>query len=55
MLFVELQNIGRSHLFRGQKQRHIAYDLARRRHFYNIAEQLIDFRVHSLHFAPAMA
>ena len=55
VFFVEFQNVRRLHLLGHEEKRHIAYDFAGRRHFDDVAEQQVHFRVHFLSFPPPVA
>ena len=55
VLLVELENVVGAHIFRHEKERHVADDLARWRDFHDVAEKLVDLSVGGFDFAPAMA
>ena len=55
MVLIKLQQIVRLHFIGEEKECHVANNLAGRRNFHDVAEQLIHFGVSFLHFAPAMA
>ena len=50
----KIQNIRRLDTTRDQKHRHIANDLAARRHLHDVAEKLVHLRVNPRDFRPAM-